>query len=225
MLSHDFLAHKLQDPAGFLHWFHTVLRIQRPDVICAPRPLSAGPEALANVQEDLLQALRLDAKIPRAFAIFVDEAGYMVSMHRMMVVTYLFGNVEMPRDGLIVLSLCMYVYTGTLDSCKLPYGPCVCVQAGAHVSKQNRQQASQAVSCFLELIRAEFRDRKRRYMVHSIVLFGVDSLKRLLGCHRQLWLGSRFALRSGRVPAMLAPGQALCQHSVVQMICKTPDTS
>jgi len=54
------------------------------------------------------------------------------------------------------------------------------VQAAAHVSKQDRQQASKAVSCFLELIRAEFRDKKHLYMVYSIVMFGVDSLKRLL---------------------------------------------
>lgn len=94
MLSHDFLAHKLRDPAGFLHWFHTALRIQRPDVIHAPRPLGAGPDALANVQEDLLQAWRLDAEKPHAFAIFADEAGYMASVHRM-VVAYLFGNFEM----------------------------------------------------------------------------------------------------------------------------------
>lgn len=46
----------LQDPAGFLHWFHTALHIHQPDVICAPRILSAGPELLANVQEDLLEA-------------------------------------------------------------------------------------------------------------------------------------------------------------------------
>ena len=43
----------------------------------------------------------------------------------------------------------------------------------------------------------------------------------LCGSHGQLWLGSRFSLRSGRVLAMLAPGQASCQHSVVQMICNT----
>jgi len=54
------------------------------------------------------------------------------------------------------------------------------VQAAAHVSKQERQQASKAVSCFLELIRAEFGDKKHVYMVYSIVLFGDDSLKRLL---------------------------------------------
>lgn len=90
MLSHDFLALKLQDPAGFLHSFQTSLRIQRPDAICAPRPLIAGPEALATVQEDLLQALRLDADKPRALAIFVDEAVYMVSLYRIVVVTYLF---------------------------------------------------------------------------------------------------------------------------------------
>ena len=47
----------------------------------------------------------------------------------------------------------------------------------------------------------------------------------LCGSHGQLWLGSRVSLRSGHVLAMLAPGQALCQHFVVQMICKTPDTS
>lgn len=87
MLSHDYLAHKLQDPAGFLHCFHAALRIQRPDVIRAPRPLGAGPDALANVREDLLQALRLDAENPHAFAIWVDEAAYMVSVHRMVVVT------------------------------------------------------------------------------------------------------------------------------------------
>ena len=85
------MAHNLQDPAGFLHWFHTALRIQRPDVIRAPRPLSVGPGALANVQEDLLQALRLNADNPHAFAIFVDEAGYMVSMHGIVII-YLFGN-------------------------------------------------------------------------------------------------------------------------------------
>ena len=90
MLSHDFLALKLQDPAGFLHWFHTVLRIQRPDVICAPRPLIAGPEALANAKADLLRALRLDAEKPCALAIYVDEAGYMVTLYRMVVVAYLF---------------------------------------------------------------------------------------------------------------------------------------
>lgn len=109
-----FLARKLQDPAGFLHWFHTVLRIQRPDVICAPRPLSAGPQALANVQEDLLQALRLDAENPHAFAIFVDEAGYMVSMHRMVDVTYLLGSFEMPRDDFnsaVTVHVCPYRHT------------------------------------------------------------------------------------------------------------------
>ncbi len=106
MLSHTCLARKLQDPAGFLHWFHSALRIQRPDIICLPRPLSEGPEALANVQEDLLQALRLDAERPRALAIFVDEAGYMVSMCMMViVVTYLFGDLWMPRDGLMLPSL------------------------------------------------------------------------------------------------------------------------
>ena len=67
-----------------------------------------------------------------------------------------------------------------LYSCKLLYVHCTCVQAAAHVSKQDKQQASKAVSCFLELLRAEFRDRKHLYMVYSIVLFGVDSLKRLL---------------------------------------------
>ena len=76
----------------------------------------------------------------------------------------------------------MYVYTAThtLHSCKLLYVPCTFVQAAAHVSKQDRQQASKAVSCFLELTRAEFCDRKHLYMVHSIVLLGVDTLKRLL---------------------------------------------
>lgn len=54
------------------------------------------------------------------------------------------------------------------------------MQAAAHVRKQARQQASKAVSCFLELICAEFCDKKHLYMVHSIVMFGVDSLKRLL---------------------------------------------
>lgn len=108
------MARKLQDPAGFLHWFHTVLRIQRPDVIGAPRPLSAGPQALANVQEDLLQALRLDAENPHAFAIFVDEAGYMVSMHRMVAVTYLLGSFEMPRDDFnsaVTVHVCPYRHT------------------------------------------------------------------------------------------------------------------
>ncbi|KAL3133884.1 hypothetical protein ABBQ32_008343 [Trebouxia sp. C0010 RCD-2024] len=136
-----------------------VLRIRRPDVICAPRPLSTRPQALANVEEDLVQALRLDAENPHAFAIFVDEAGFMVSVHRMVVVTYLFGNFEMPRDE---------------------FNSAVAVHAAARVSKQDRQQASKAVSCFLELLRAEFCDTKHPYMVDSIVLFGVDSRKRLL---------------------------------------------
>ncbi len=106
MLSHTCLACKLEDPAGFLYWFHRALRIQRPDIICRPSP--EGPEALANVQEDLLQALRLDAQRARALAIFVDEAGYMVvSMCRMViVVAYLFDDLWMPRDGLMLPSLC-----------------------------------------------------------------------------------------------------------------------
>ncbi|KAL0040992.1 hypothetical protein WJX77_001553 [Trebouxia sp. C0004] len=54
------------------------------------------------------------------------------------------------------------------------------VMAAAHVSKQERQQANKAVGCFLELIRAGSRDTKHLYIVYSIVLFGVDSLKRLL---------------------------------------------
>lgn len=109
---------KLRDPAGFLHWFHTVLRIHRPDVICAPRPLSAGPESLANVQEDLLQALRLDTKKPRSLAIFVDGAGYMVNMHRMAVVTYLFGSLTMPRfDNTVIAHACLYRSHITHISC------------------------------------------------------------------------------------------------------------
>lgn len=68
----------------------------------------------------------------------------------------------------------------TFFSCKPLYIHCVCVQAAAHVSKQDRQQARKAVSCFLELIRAEFRDKKHLYMVYSIVLVGVHTLKRLL---------------------------------------------
>jgi len=75
------------------------------------------------------------------------------------------------------MSLCQHTH---IYSCKLLYFHCALVQAAAHVSKQKRQQASKAVSCFLELIRAEFRDKKHLYMVYSIVLFGVDSLKRLL---------------------------------------------
>ena len=73
----------------------------------------------------------------------------------------------------------MSVPAHELCSCKL-LTTCACVQAAAHVRRQDRQQASKAVSCFLELIRAEFRDRKHLYMVHSVLLFGVDSLKRLL---------------------------------------------
>ena len=55
--------------------------------------------------------------------------------------------------------------------------------------------------------------------------FYVTIGRSLCGSHGQLWLGSSFSLRLGHVLAMLAPGQALCQHFVVQMICKTPDTS
>ena len=57
---------------------------------------------------------------------------------------------------------------------------CVLVQAGAHVKKHHRQQANEAVSCFLELIRAEFLHNKHLYNVHSIVVSGVDSLRHLL---------------------------------------------
>jgi hypothetical protein len=81
--------------------------MQRPDIICRPRPLGEKSGTLANVQEELLQALRLDAERPRALAIFVDEAGYMVSMCRMViVVTYLFDDLWTPRDGLMLPSLC-----------------------------------------------------------------------------------------------------------------------
>jgi len=147
-LSHTFLARKLQDPAGFLHWFHTVLRIQRPEIICAPRPLSAGPEALANVQEDLLQALRLDPEQPRALAIFVDEAGYMVSMCRMViVVTYLFGDFGMPRAGVMTPSLyiclCASTHTFTLAS-YFTFIVHLCRQLPMSASKRGSKRARQS---------------------------------------------------------------------------------
>ena len=148
----DFLAHKLQDPAGFLHWFHTVLRIHRPDVICAPRPLSTGPQALANVQEDLLQALRLesdasDAENSHAFAIFVDEAGCIVSMHRMVVVTYLFGNFEMPRDGFytaVTVHVCLYCHTLRTLASYFTSTAHVCRQLPMSASRTGSKQARQS---------------------------------------------------------------------------------
>ena len=75
--------------------------------LCSQNTQCRPPELLANVQEDLLQALRLDTEKPRTLAIFVDGAGYMVSMHRMAVVTYLSGSLKMPRHGLITPSLRM----------------------------------------------------------------------------------------------------------------------
>ena len=137
MLSHTCLARKLQDPAGFLYWFHRALRMQRPDIICRPSP--EGPEALANVQEDLLQALRLNAERPRALAIFVDEAGYMVSVCSIViVVAHLFGDLWMPRDGLMLASLYIPCASTHITLCTCA-GSCPCQQARKAASKRGSQ--------------------------------------------------------------------------------------
>ncbi len=55
------------------------------------------------------------------------------------------------------------------------------LQAATHVTNtEEKTQARKAVADFLELLRAEFRDNKNDYMIHSVVLLGVDALRRLL---------------------------------------------
>ena len=72
-----------------LHWFHMALHVQLPDVIAAPGLLQQSSNAYRFVLRDLLQALKQNATAPRAFAMFVDEAGYMVRIYS---ITHLFGN-------------------------------------------------------------------------------------------------------------------------------------
>ncbi|DBA73352.1 TPA: hypothetical protein ACH3X1_011398 [Trebouxia sp. C0004] len=98
----------------------------------------------------------------------------MVSMRRMVIfLTYLFGDLWMPRDGLMIHTLCQHTHL-TLVSTLLS----LCTCAGSCPCQQARQAASeQGSQLFLELIRAEFVIRS---IVYSIVLFGVDSTKHLL---------------------------------------------
>lgn len=55
------------------------------------------------------------------------------------------------------------------------------LQAGQHIrGQEERRQSYDTVSCLLSILKDEFRDKRTRYTVHSVILLGVDSLRRLL---------------------------------------------
>jgi hypothetical protein len=118
----------VQDPAGFLHWLHQRLHGNDPHRIRAPRPLppNATPAyAEAAARADLLTALKPHGEHPWAYAIVVDEAGYLVSSRRPAFMSVLPAWVYIAS---LISSCCIYASLpcacGSVQESMLCWGPC-----------------------------------------------------------------------------------------------------
>lgn len=70
---------RTQDPAGFLRWLHERLHEQDPSGVPAP-PNVTVEETEITARTNLLHAMQIDGFAPRAYAITIDGAGYLVSI-------------------------------------------------------------------------------------------------------------------------------------------------